>query len=195
MGQPVSGEDEHATPLAPAEREGLIPSHITLRSELNEVEQSNILTGTSWAFSRKRDPFNEAFLRGLHRRMFDEVWRWAGEYRTTDRNFGVESWRIATEVQSVLSDVRYWMANKTYSSDEIAVRYHHSLVSVHPFANGNGRWSRLAADLAIVALGRPGFTWGRSRLHAPSDTRRAYIDALKAADNHDFAPLIAFVRS
>ena len=188
-------QPDDATPLTPEEREGLIPSHVTLRSELNELEQQNIIEADTWAFSRKRNPMSEAFVRSLHRRMFGKVWRWAGTYRTSNKNIGVDSWQVQARLAEALDGARYWAENKTYSPDEIAVRFHHALVFIHPFPNGNGRWSRLMADLLAVRLGQPRFTWGRSALRAPDETRRAYIDALKAADSHDFGPLLAFSRS
>lgn len=184
--------DDHATPLTPAEHEGLIPTHVTLRRELNELEQQNILEADQWAFQRKRRVVDEAFLRGLHRRMYGRVWRWAGKYRTSERNLGVPSYRIEVELRQFLDDVGYWIVHETFASDEIAVRFHHRLVFIHPFANGNGRWSRLAADLLIVQLGGMRFGWGRSNLQNAGEVRRVYIAALRAADAHDFAPLIAF---
>jgi Fic-DOC domain mobile mystery protein B len=187
--------DSDATPLSPEECEGLIPSHITLRSELNELEQKNIAEADRWAFSRKRNLFDEATLRGLHRRMFNRVWKWAGTYRTTERNIGIEPYRIQPELRQILDDARYWMEHQTYSPDELAVRLHHRLVFVHPFPNGNGRWSRLTADVLVTQLGGARFTWGSANLQPPGDMRRAYIDALHAADEHDLNPLLAFARS
>lgn len=187
--------DDNATPLTPEERDGLIPSYVTLRRELNELEQRNIIDAEQWAFRRKRKILDEAFLCGLHRRMFGRVWKWAGEYRTSEKNLGIEWHRIQTELHQVLDDIRYWVEHKTFPPDEIAIRFHHGLVFVHPFPNGNGRWSRLAADLFIVSLGAERFSWGRINLQKAGDTRRAYIDALKAADGHDLDPLIAFARS
>ncbi|SED24693.1 mobile mystery protein B [Rhizobiales bacterium GAS188] len=186
---------DNATPLTPGELEGLIPTHITLRSELNELEQKNIAAADRWAFSRRRDVASEPFLRGLHRRMFDRVWRWAGQYRTTERNLGVASYRIEPDLRQVIEDARYWLGHSSYAPDEMAVRFHHRLVAIHPFANGNGRWSRLAGDLLMLQQGRQRFTWGRANLQTISDVRRAYIDALRAADEHDLDPLIAFARS
>jgi Fic-DOC domain mobile mystery protein B len=187
--------DDHATPLTPEERRELIPTHITLRSELNELEQQNIADADRWAFGRQRNVLDEAFLRGLHQRMFNRVWRWAGKPRTTERNLGVAPHLIETQLRQAIDDAKYWVEHKSYEPDELAVRLHHRLVSVHPFPNGNGRWSRLVADLEAVRLGRPRFTWGRVSVQAAGAARRAYIDALKAADNHDFGALIAFARS
>jgi Fic-DOC domain mobile mystery protein B len=187
--------DDHATPLTPAERNDLIPTHVALRGELNELEQKNIADADIWAFARKRNVLNEPFLIGLHRRMFNRVWRWAGQYRTTERNLGVAPYRIQPELRQAIDDARYWVEHQSYASDELAVRFHHRLVSVHPFPNGNGRWSRLVADLLVVRQGGSRFTWGRANLQAAGDVRHAYIDALHAADNHDLAPLIAFARS
>jgi Fic-DOC domain mobile mystery protein B len=187
--------DDGATPLTPDERQGLIPTHVTLRGELNELEQQNIVEADRWAFARKRKILDEAFLKGLHRRMFNHVWRWAGQYRTSERNLGIESYRIQPELRQIVEDARYWIDHGSFAPDEIAVRFHHRLVSVHPFPNGNGRWSRLVADLLIVQLKHPRFTWGSANLRAASDFRRAYIDALHAADGHELEPLISFARS
>lgn len=184
-----------ATPLTPEECEGLIPTHITLRSELNELEQKNVAEADRWAFARKRNLFDEAVLRGLHRRMFNRVWKWAGLYRTTARNIGIEAYRIQPELHQLLDDARYWVEYGTYAADELAVRLHHRLVLVHPFPNGNGRWSRLAADVLVTQLGGTRFTWGSASLQAPGEVRRTYIGALHAADDHDLHPLIAFARS
>ncbi len=184
-----------ATPLTPEERDGLIPTHITLRSELNELEQRNIAAADRWAFSRRRNILDEVFLRGLHRRMFNRVWRWAGKYRKTERNLGIEFHRVESELHQVIHDAKYWIDHRSYPPDELAARFHHRLVTVHPFPNGNGRWSRLAADVLIVQQGGTRLTWGRANLQVAGDVRRAYIDALHAADNHDLGPLVSFARS
>lgn len=191
----LNSEPAHGTPLTAEEREGLIPSHVTLRSELSELEQQNILEADLWAFGRSHDPLKRTFLRSMHRRMFGKVWRWAGTYRASNKSIEVEKERIQIRLDEALDNIRYWIEKKTFSADEIAVRFHHKLVFIHPFQNGNGRWSRLMADILAVRLGRPRFTWGRSSLRAPNETRRAYIEALRAADNHDFTPLIAFARA
>jgi Fic-DOC domain mobile mystery protein B len=188
-------DNDDATPLTPEEQEGLIPTYISLRRELNEAEQAGILSADQWAFARKRDVLDEALLRELHRRMFGDVWKWAGSFRLTPRNLGVEPWKIPTDLRLLLDNVRYWIEHHTYPADEIAARFHHQLVWIHPFPNGNGRLSRLAADLLTVQFGGDRFTWGRGNLTATGETRRRYIDALHAADAHDYASLLAFVRS
>jgi Fic-DOC domain mobile mystery protein B len=185
----------HATPLTAEEREGLIPSHVTLHRELNELEQQNILEADTWVFARRHNPLRRAFLRSLHHRMFGKVWRWAGVYRSSNKNIGVDREQIQIRLDEALDNVRYWIEHKTFPPDEIAVRFHHELVFIHPFPNGNGRWSRLMADILAIRLGQPRFSWGRSSLRAADKTRQAYIEALKAADNHDFTALIAFARS
>ncbi len=188
-------EPDDATPLTPEERDGLIPTHIALRRELNELEQQNIIAASAWAFGQRRSPVAEPFGRNLHKRMFGQVWRWAGVYRASDKNIGVPHWEVPVRLREALDNTRYWIENKTFPNDEIAVRFHHALVFIHPFPNGNGRWSRLMADLLIVVLGGERFSWGRSSLRNADDTRSAYIAALKAADGHDFGALIAFARS
>lgn len=188
-------EDDAATPLTAEEREGLIPAYITLRHELNEAEQIGIEEADRWAFGRKRDVLDERFLKSLHKRMFGQVWRWAGQYRTTGRNIGVDAYRIGMDLHQLLDDSRYWIDHATYPADEIAVRFHHRLVAIHPFPNGNGRHARLAADLFAVQLALPRFTWGRANLIEAKETRRAYVAALRAADGYDIGPLLAFARS
>jgi Fic-DOC domain mobile mystery protein B len=188
-------EPSDATPLSSDEKDGLIPSHVTLRRELNELEQQNILEADAWVFGRKRNPVDEAFGKRLHKRMFRDVWSWAGTYRTSNKNLGADRAEIQQRLYAVLDNVRFWIENKTYPPDEIAVRFHHALALVHPFPNGNGRWSRLMADTLAHLLGQRRFTWGRKSLRADGETRQVYIEALKAADNHDFAALIAFARS
>ena len=196
MSDPLFDEDDEAnTPLEAEEREQLIPSYITLRRELNEAEQINIADAAKWLASRKRDVLDEKFLRNLHTRMFGKVWKWAGDYRKTPRNIGVEAWRIPMDVAQAIDDAKFWVANSTYSPDEIAVRFSHRLVAIHPFPNGNGRFSRMVGDLLAQQLGQARFSWGSANLVDPNETRKAYVAALRAADAHDFDALIAFARS
>ena len=196
MSDPLfDAEDDAATPLTPDERRDLLPTYITTRAQLNEVEQIGIANADVWAFRRRRDVLDEAFLLALHKRMLGQVWRWAGGLRTTERNIGVEAYKIGLDLRMLLDDVRYWIANATYPVDEIAVRFHHRLVWIHPFPNGNGRHARMVADLLVVSLGQPRFTWGSVNLVEPATTRAQYVAALKAADGHDLAPLLTFARS
>lgn len=190
------GEDEANTPLEAEEREQLIPTYITTRAELNEAEQVNITRASLWLRrARNVEVLYDAFLRDLHKRMFGEVWKWAGQYRKTPRNIGIDAYRIPMAVRELVQDARYWVENGTYPPDEIAIRFSHRLVSIHPFPNGNGRHSRLVADLLAMELGQPRFTWGRANLVDPGETRRAYVAALRAADGGEIEPLLAFARS
>jgi Fic-DOC domain mobile mystery protein B len=196
MTDPLFDEDDEAnTPLTAEEREQLIPSYIALRGELNEAEHINIAAASKWLSSRKRDVLDQAFLNGLHKRMFGKVWRWAGQYRTTPRNIGIDAYRIPTEMRQLIDDVQFWVANETYPPDEIAMRFSHRLVAIHPFPNGNGRFSRMVGDMLAVQLGQPRFTWGSASLVDASETRATYVAALRAADAHDIEPLLVFGRT
>lgn len=196
MSNPLFGADDEAnTPLEAEERHALIPTYITLRRELNEAEQVNIAGALRWLSSRRREVLDERFLRTLHKQMFGQVWRWAGTYRQTARNIGVDAWRIPMDVAGAIDDARYWVEHQTFPPDEIALRFSHKLVAIHPFPNGNGRFSRLVGDLLAEQLGQPRFTWGSVNLVDPNETRRAYVQALRAADGHDFHELNAFARS
>ena len=184
-----------ATPLDADELTSLIPSHLTTQAELNEWEQLNIVEGDKWSRKQRKEILTENFLRQLHKQMFGETWRWAGNFRKSDKNIGVDWLHIGVELKKLLDDVRYQVEHGTFSADEIAVRFHHRLVAIHPFPNGNGRHARMMADLLVERLGKPRFSWGSRSLVDPNDTRRNYITALQAADARDIAPLLAFARS
>lgn len=184
------------TPLSPEEEDDLIPALAT-REELNEWERQNIVTATRWALARRnrRDPLDEAYLRELHRRMFDATWKLAGRYRTTEKNIGVPYFRVREEIAVLLGDARCWMEHGTFELDEVAVRVHHRLVWIHPFANGNGRHARLMADVIASRGGRPVFSWGSAEIASAGEVRQMYIEALQNADRGDIGPLLGFARS
>jgi len=173
----------------------LIPAHIAYRRELNEAEQENITGAQEWALNRRRDPLSEKFVKDLHRQMLGDVWRWAGKFRTSERNIGIAWWEIPVAVRQSLDDTKVRIEYSTYPLDEIAVRFHHQLVQIHPFPNGNGRHARLMADLLVMRLGRERFSWGRESLRDAGAMRQRYIAALQAADHHDIGPLLAFARA
>ena len=188
---------EEATPLDPNEVEGLLLTHITTQAELDRWEQDNINDAIDWLDRTKpKDILNESFMLKLHKKMFGNVWKWAGQLRKSDKNIGSPWWRIPVDIKTLCDDINTWIGLKTYSPDEIAVRFHHRLVSIHLFANGNGRHARLMADLLLEnTFGQPRFTWGGVSLVKASDCRRRYIEALQAADEFDYNPLMKFVRS
>jgi len=139
-----------ATPLDPDETEGLRLTHITTREELNIFEAENIRAGMAWAWrSRRKDIVSESFMRLLHKKMFGQVWRWAGEFRKSNKNIGVPREMISIELRHLCEDVGWWMEHETFVPDEIAARFHHRLVAIHLFANGNGRHARMIADLLL----------------------------------------------
>ncbi|MGB2629319.1 MAG: mobile mystery protein B [Candidatus Acidiferrum sp.] len=188
-----------ATPIDPNELEGLIPNAAT-QADLNEFERLNILVARRWAFSprvlSREDPLAEAYQRTLHKKMFEDVWEWAGVYRTTEKNIGCLAIEITQRIPVLVGNARYWLEYGVFDLDEIAVRFHHAMVgSIHPFANGNGRHARLVADVIVVKNGRPEFTWGSSAPSAISSVRERYLAALAAADNGDIQPLLKFARS
>ena len=186
-----------ATPIDPDEVAGLVLTHITTRGELDRWEQDNITEALTWLEKKKlRDILNEGFIRELHKRMFGNVWKWAGKFRLTDKNIGVPWAQIAASLRNLLDDTRLWVESEKVSPDEMAARFHHRLVSIHPFPNGNGRHARLMTDLFLEnVLDRPRFTWGSKNLSKISDARQRYIRALHAADEFDYQPLLDFARS
>lgn len=192
-------EPKDATDLTPDQRRGLLQTWITHRADLNKAEEQNILSGAIWARRRRGlnpiDLLNEDFAKALHKQMFGDVWSWAGKYRDSESNIGIQPHLIATAVPALFDDARYWVKHKTYEPDELATRLHHRLVHIHPFPNGNGRHTRMMADLLVERLGQKPFTWGRGSLAEVSELRTSYMAALRAADNHDIEHLLKFARS
>ena len=187
---------DDATPLTPDTLSGLRLASVLTQADLNAAEEANILKAVSWTQRRRRTPLlDRSFVLGLHRRMFDDVWTWAGKWRKRETNIGVLPNTIPVRVEALLQDAGYWIDHEVFGIDELAVRFHHQLVLIHPFVNGNGRHSRMMADLLIEQLGGRPFSWGSRNLVDPTATRRSYIGALKAADAGDIVPLLAFARS
>lgn len=186
------------TPLDPDEKEGLKPKHITTQSELNEWEQLNIIKGAKWTQRQlKQDILDDVFLRELHKRMFNDTWEWAGTYRRSDKNIGCDWLQVSTRVRNLLENTRYQVEHKTMPPDELAARFHHKLVLIHPFPNGNGRCCRLITDLLLRKMGQEPFSWGSggyASLVSQSEMRAEYLAALRTADQGDIAPLLAFAR-
>jgi Fic-DOC domain mobile mystery protein B len=189
------------TPIRPEEADELIPRISTL-GELNEYEALNILRAREWAFDgrtmKSTDPLEEPYVRELHHRMFDNVWKWAGTYRQTERNIGCDSKEIMQRIPQLLANTRYWLENKTFSTDEALLRFHHQLTRIHPFANGNGRHARMIADVVVVKYGGAEFAWGAGGdLVAQADARARYLAALRELDanENDVQSLLEFARS
>lgn len=187
------------TPLDEEEKEGLRIPSITTREELDEFEQLNIEKATQWTYGKKIKPeqlLSEKFIKELHKRMYGDVWKWAGMYRTSEKNIGIKSYLIGIELKQLLDDAIFWQENNTFESEELAIRFKHRLVSIHCFANGNGRHSRLMADLIMEKLyNRKFLSWGSANLVKPTEARNNYIQAVRKADNNDIQPLIAFAKS
>lgn len=190
-------EPEGNTPLDEDEAADLIPTHLTTRGQLNSWEQANINNALEWLHRRREQasPLEIDFLKDLHRKMFGSTWRWAGRFRTTEKSIGVAPYSISELLANLLADTAHWLKHNTYSVDEIAVRFHHRLVSIHPFPNGNGRHARLAADLLLESLGVSPFSWGSADLNYDVDVRSRYLNALRQADRGQIAALLTFARS
>ena len=189
---------EGQTPLDDDEKEGLLIPSITTRGELDEFEQLDVEKAFEWLLTVKLNInkiLTEKFVKDLHKKMFGDIWKWAGEFRKTNKNIGVDKFMIGIELKNLLDDCNYWIEKKVFSEDEIAVRLSHRMVSIHPFANGNGRHSRLMADVLVTkGFGNPYFTWGSVSFTKQSEARTKYLAALRDADRNDYNSLIKFSR-
>lgn len=187
------------TPLNEDEKEGLLLKTISTRGELDEFEQLNIENAIEWTIHNKFNKervLKEEFIKSLHKRMLGDVWSWAGKFRKSEKNIGVDWINIGVELRHLLDDTKYWINNNTYTPDEIAIRFKHRLVHIHCFPNGNGRHSRIMADIIIESvLGKNIFSWKYSNMVKPDKTRREYIAAIKEADNGNIKPLLEFART
>ena len=187
------------TPLDDDEKEGLKIKSITTQGELDEFEQLNIEKAVEWTIHNKLKPeriLTEKFVKDLHKKMYGDVWKWAGEFRKSDKNIGIKWTQIGTELKTLIDDTKYWIENKTYSTEEIAIRFNHRIVAIHCFPNGNGRHSRMMADIIMEFIfGKEIFTWHRSNMVKTDETRKNYITALKEADNGNINPLIEFAKN
>jgi Fic-DOC domain mobile mystery protein B len=187
------------TPLDEEEKDGLLIPTIATRGELDEFEQQNIEQAVQWTLGRSIKPeaiFTEDFIRKVHKRMYADVWAWAGEFRKTNKNMGVDKWQISSDLACLLDDAKHCLENNSYPPDEMAIRFKHRLVSIHCFPNGNGRHSRLMADFIIEKIYKlPVFSWGAANLSSEGDTRTAYLKAVKSADKGDYCLLLNFARS
>ncbi|MEP0133415.1 MAG: mobile mystery protein B [Eudoraea sp.] len=191
--------DEGQTPLDKEEKEDLKIKSITTQEELDEFEQLNIekaVESTIHANLRAEKILTEKFIKDLHKKMYGDVWKWAGEFRKSEKNIGITWTRIGIELKNLLDDTKYWIENNTYSPDEIAIRFKHRLVSIHCFPNGNGRHSRMMADIIMESIfDKEVFTWHRSNMVKADKTRKEYINTLKEADNGNIKPLVEFAKN
>ncbi len=185
--------DDNSTPLTEEEKQQLKAKWITTRAELNEIETKGIANAEIWLLKNKKDILTEDFIKLLHKKMFGEIWMWAGKFRTTERNIGVAPYQIQPKLRILLDDIKFWIENKTYPEKEIAIRFHHKLVQIHPFPNGNGRISRIMADLLMRQFGEKSLDWGSGNLTEISEIRKNYISALQKADGGDYTELLNFV--
>lgn len=192
------GATDGQTPLDPDESEGLIPDHITTRGQLDQWELENIAEADRWARTRPPDAerlLSDTYLRRLHKRMFNRTWRWAGTFRRSDKNIGIDWRQIPVRLNQLLENLRYRLENGETDTDALAAEFHYQLVFIHPFPNGNGRWSRMATDLLLESLGAEPFSWGANSKQPMNEIRDRYIAALRESDRGNLTRLAEFVRS
>jgi Fic-DOC domain mobile mystery protein B len=184
--------------LSPEEMDLLIPAHISNRKQLDQAEQYNIEEAIQWLFSlRKLDAeklFSVEFQDLLHKKMFADVWKWAGKQRSKETNIGIKPRHISVERKKLNEDALFWFENNTWDPTEMALRFHHRLVQIHCYPNGNGRHARIIADIILERLyKKEQLIWAQTDLINESEGRRAYITALKAADKGDYSLLLKCV--
>lgn len=190
--------EDGQTPLNEEEKEGLLIKSITTHGELDEHEQLNIEKALEWTMKKKLKKekiLTEEFIKALHKKMFGNVWEWAGQFRKSEKNIGVSWIYIGVRLKELLDDTLFWIDNNTYSPDEIAIRFKHRLVNIHCFPNGNGRHSRIMADVIIESIFKKEiFSWNNSNMVKADEIRKEYIKSIREGDNGNIEPLITFAR-
>ena len=186
------------TPINEEEKDGLKIKTIVNQTELDEFEQLNIEKAIAWTIQQKltiKKILSAVFIKNLHKRMFGDVWRWAGNFRNSEKNLGVPWTQINIELHKLLDDTKFWITQKSYPPEEVAIRFKHRLVCIHCFPNGNGRHSRLMADLILEALtNQNAFNWSQNQMSQANNTRKKYIAALKIADQGNMDDLLQFAK-
>lgn len=196
MSDPLFDTSDGNTPIDEDEALGLRLTWVRTRGDLNEAEAANILdTRRAIRSPAIDDVLDDLWLRQLHRRMFGDVWEWAGAYRLSDRNIGIDWTEVPAAVRNLVQDARAWFEDDDQQTP--VARFHHRLVAIHPFPNGNGRHSRAAADYLCNALGIASPTWGARTYADTAELRDAYLAALRTADRdpNDLEPLVGFMWS
>ncbi len=191
--------DQGSTPLDPDDAAGLKPGWVATKADLDAAEQANILAAlrrSRWRRPKTGYLLTDDAVRRLHQDMFGDVWTWAGTYRRYEASIGIDPHRISVAVRDLVLDAAYWFdGDRPMAPDEAGWTFHHRLVQIHAFPNGNGRHSRMITDLLLRAKDEHPFTWGRADLNAAGEIRDVYLAALRAADGGDYGPLSMFVRS
>ncbi len=177
----------------------LLPSDkVYALKEIYVAEANNIALATlkylSAPPSSKLAPFTYEWLSKLHEEMFGNVWEWAGKFRQVELSIGIKAYMVPTALKELADDIAYWDANKTFDIYETAARIHHRAVQIHPYQNGNGRWSRMLANIYLRQNGSMPVKWQEDMLSKENPKRDAYIKALKAADKGDYSTLIEIHR-
>ncbi len=196
MSDPLFDTSDGNTPIDEDEALGLKLTWVRSRGDLNEAEAANILDARRAIRSPTLgEVLDDLWLRQLHFRMFGDVWTWAGTYRLSYRNIGIDWTEVPAAVRNLVQDAQAWIGDDEQHTS--VARFHHRLVAIHPFPNGNGRHARAAADYLSNALKIALPTWGALTYNDTANLRAAYLAALRTADRatNDLEPLVGFMWS
>ncbi len=184
---PIEGE-------TPIDLSHLLDKSIRTREQLNNAEAANILKPIVKYLgarpSKKLAPFDLNWFKQLHKEMFCDVWSFAGKFRREDLNMGIKWQNVQTELYKLEGDIAFWVENETFETLETAVRIHFQAVYIHPFSNGNGRWSRLLGNIFLKQNDHPLVVWPEETIGTESSIRGLYLAAVKKADTGDLSDLV-----
>ena len=185
---------DDATPLTDISGLKLPNNKVYSLKEIYIYEANNIALATLKYLaappSKELASFSYEWMQKLHCDMFDNVWDWAGKFRKVELSIGIKAYLVPISLKDLVDDIEFWKKNKTFDMYETATRIHHRAVQIHPFQNGNGRWSRMLANIYLRQNGSMPVKWQEDLLSSENPKRNEYIKALKMADNGDYKALI-----
>ena len=171
------------TPLPPELQKGLISKNVQTIGELDEYEEQNIAEGMVWLEDSNANSLNYSFWLRLHKKLFGNVWNWAGEIRSHDLGNAdfLYPEKVRPALMQLIGDAEYWFKNDTYPKKETIARIHEKLLTIHPFANGNGRWSRILTEYICKQNKIDIPKWNLKSKDDPQKRRKEYIEAVELA--------------
>ncbi|MBT3984304.1 MAG: mobile mystery protein B [Bacteriovoracaceae bacterium] len=183
------------TPVDESIRKDLIPDHINDMTELYESEIENIALGIEWAKTTKKNHRDYFTWLEVHKHMFNDVWKFAGNTRKVELNNPdfLMPYEILPQLKDLQENLIFWLENKTFDDRELMARVHERLLTIHPFKDGNGRWARLLVNMICEKQNIEVPSWGKE-IKEDDKRRSIYISAVKKArKDDDYAHLISIM--
>ncbi|WP_027477803.1 Fic/DOC family protein [Curvibacter gracilis] len=138
-----------------------------------------------------------ADIKHWHRRWLGNVYEWAGQERSVNMGKGGFNFAAAAQIPRLLAGFEAEVLQRWTPCDHLsheglveAIAVSHvELILIHPFREGNGRLSRLLADVMAVQAGRNPLDYSSWESH-----KAGYIAAIHAGVAMNYEPMKFWVR-